>query len=128
MRSGITGEDVKETDMECNEALCNVLTAVPVLTCTLAAIGLATVFACFWTVVKPFFVFLSSNNLVIAVSLGTCLIVLGCTSWGYASNEMHGAYMGGGVSATILGGLHLAWQWLRHCIKWSHNELHDGGL
>ena len=113
--------------MDFNTALCEVLTAAPWLTCALAAIGLATVFAGLWAVVRPFFAYLGSTNLTIIISLGAILLVVGCSFWGHSLQGNTGACLWGGVSSAGLGGLCIGWQFIRHIIKWNYNEL-DGGL
>jgi formate hydrogenlyase subunit 3/multisubunit Na+/H+ antiporter MnhD subunit len=111
--------------MDFDSALSKVLTTAPLLTCLLAALGLATVVVVFWQIVKPFFLFLTSSHLTMVISLVTMLIIVGCACWGYSTEEEVGACLHGGVAAVIVGSLHLFWQWLRHILKWNYDELEE---
>src|SRR5579872_5763612 len=92
----------------------------------LSSIGLATLCFLSWLVIKPFFNYLTSNSFLTLMSAGCILFIVGCGFWGYSKNGEEGAYYGVGISAALFGGSIIVWQFLRHLIKWSWNELEDG--
>ncbi len=108
-----------------SEALTALLNTTPWITLILASIGIATIAYILYCASKPFFVYITGSSICLANFLASFLIISGCALIGYAKRDLEGAFELGGFSATFLGALYVLWGWLRHLLKWSHNEL-DG--
>ncbi len=107
---------------EFSQALDTVLTFQPLVTLSLAAVGLATVFFLFWQILSPVLSYLSKSGNHLVTFWCIFLLIAGGTFIGLSYDTQHGAFLGAGIGSAVFGFLVLAFYWLRKWVKWLHNE------
>ncbi len=108
-----------------SEALTALLNTTPWITLILTSVGIATISYIFYCVLKPVFAYVTGSSVCLTNFLASFLIIVGSGLIGYAKWEWDGAFELAGFSSTILGAIYIFWSWIRHILKWSHNELDE---
>lgn len=95
-----------------------VLNSYPVITFSLASIGLASIFWILYSFLKPLLSYFTESGHHLLIFWTVSLIIAGGAVLGYGQNSVKGACEGGGIASLVSGAVVLAIYWLHKWVKW----------